>query len=220
MLYEIAHYVRDHFSFLWEAIDLGNENLFYLTHKKRLDQLDSLVGAVSTEYSLRTACEGDVADLVEFFCEQPEKSYEFFRPHGFDKESVRKVVRNKAFLTFVVLKDDLIIGYFFLRCFVNGKCYRGKIVHKDWQGRGIAKLMGVAMTTVAEYLGLRMFGSISPNNIASLMSAKSSNDIIIHKILENGYYYMEFLPKYADSQNIIGEVTVYSAFMPQFSFVA
>ena len=204
MLYEIAHYVRDHFSFLWDLIELANENLFYLTHKKRLGQIDPLVKSVSMEYYFRTAYEEDVADLVEFFCEQPEKSYEFFKPHGFDDESIRKVVRNKSFLTFVVLKGDLIIGYFFLRCFVNGKCFRGKIVHKDWQGRGIAKLMGIAMTSVAGHLGLRMFGSISPKNVASLMSAKSSNDIIIHKILENGYYYMEFLSKVAENKDVIG----------------
>ena len=98
-------------------------------------------------------------------------------------------------MTFVVECGDSIVGYFFLRCFVNGKCFRGKIVHKDWQGRGIAKLMGVAMTKVAQHLNLRMFGSISPENYASMASAKASNDIKIHKTLENGYYYIEFLPK-------------------------
>ena len=78
---------------------------------------------------------------------------------------------------------------------ISGKCFRGKIVHKDWQGRGIAKLMGVAMTKVSQHLNLRMFGSISPGNYASMASAKASNDIKIHKTLENGYYYIEFLPK-------------------------
>ena len=59
--------------------------------------------------------------------------------------------------------------------------------------------MGVAMTKVAQHLNLRMFGSISPENYASMASAKASNDIKIHKTLENGYYYIEFLPKKVDS---------------------
>ena len=114
------------------------------------------------------------------------------------------MVKNKSFLTFVVLKDDVTVGYFFLRCFVNGKCFRGKIVHKDWQGRGIAKLMGMAMTKVSQHLDLCMFGSISPENYASMASAKASNDIKVHKILENGYYYIEFSPKKVDNQPNIG----------------
>lgn len=84
----------------------------------------------------------ELEKLVVFFARQPEGAFEFFKPHEFDGKAIRKVVKNKAFLTFVVLKDDAIVGYFFLRCFVNGKCFRGKIVHEDWQGRGIAKLMG------------------------------------------------------------------------------
>lgn len=38
-------------------------------------------------------------------------------------------------------------------------------------------------------------GSISPENYASLASTKASNEIKIHKTLENGDYYIEFLEK-------------------------
>ena len=133
-------------------------------------------------------------------------------------------MKNKAFLTFVVMdkvgsnglngsnslkgseggnhsnssnisEPKQIVGYFFLRCFANGKAFRGKMVDKDHQRRGIAKLMGVAITKVATTLGVRMFGSISPENYASLASAKASNEVKIHKTLENGYYYIEFMEK-------------------------
>lgn len=50
------------------------------------------------------------------------------------------------------------------------------------------------MTKVAECLDIRMFGSISPDNYASMASAKASNDIKIHKTLENGYYYRKINP--------------------------
>jgi hypothetical protein len=55
--------------------------------------------------------------------------------------------------------------------------------------------MGIVMTKVSQALGMRMFGSISPENYASLASAKASNEIKIHQTLDNGYYYIEFLPK-------------------------
>jgi hypothetical protein len=132
---------------------------------------------------------------VTFFANQPEEAYEFFKPHDFDATSIKKVIDNKAFQSIVVWKEQTIVGYFFLRCFVNGKCFRGKIVDKNWQGRGIAKQMGIVMTKVSQALGMRMFGSISPENYASLASAKASNEIKIHQTLDNGYYYIEFLPK-------------------------
>lgn len=195
MIYEIAHVIKDRFTFIWDMVEWGNSSLFGILHGKKIAELDAVLESVSTDFHFRTAKEGDVKNLVDFFARQPEGAFEFFKPHKFDEKAVRKVIKNKAFLTFVVVSNNHIVGYFFLRSFVNGKSFRGKMVDKDWQGRGMAKLMGVAMTKVSQYLGLRMFGSISPENFASMASAKASNDIKVLKTLENGYYYIEFLPK-------------------------
>lgn len=195
MLYEIAHFIRDKFTFLWDAVEWGNAVVFSLSHKKQLSNINELLAPISNEFKFRLAEIGDTDKMVNFFKEQPEEAFTFFKPHGFDEKSLKKIIKNKAFLTFVVLKEDVIVGYFFLRCFINGKCFRGKMVHKDWQGKDIAKMMGIAMTKVSQHLGLRMFGSISPDNYASMASAKASNEIKVLKVLENGDYYIEFLPK-------------------------
>ncbi len=202
MLYKLAHIIKERFSFMWDIVEWGNATLFKITHKKKLDELNTILKPISKEYCFRVATTDDLNQLVTFFEEQPTEAFTFFKPHRFDLQSLKKVLLNQAFLTFIVIKPDkkysengIIVGYFFLRCFINGKCFRGKIVHKDWQGKGIAKIMGIAMTTVSKYLGMRMFGSISPENYASLASAKASNDIKVHNILDNGYYYIEFLPK-------------------------
>ena len=195
MIYEIAHIIKDRFTFLWDMVEWGNASLFAILYGKKMAGLDAVLASISTDFHFRTAKESDVKNLVDFFARQPERAFEFFKPHEFDEKAVRKVIKNKAFLTFVVSSGNQIVGYFFLRSFVNGKSFRGKIVDKDWQGRGIAKLMGVAMTKVSQHLGLRMFGSISPENFASMASAKASNNIKVLKTLENGYYYIEFLPK-------------------------
>lgn len=225
MLYEIAHIIKERFGFIWDMVEWCNATVFSLMKGNAMKKIPSVLKECSDKYEIRLANVADVDGLVLFFTKQPEEAFTFFKPHEFDAKAVRKVVKNKAFLTFVVLSnvdtstssaqadDDTlryddpsinhkpstinhqVVGYFFLRCFVNGKAFRGKMVDKDHQGRGIAKLMGVAMTKVATTLGVRMFGSISPENYASLASAKASNEVKIHKTLENGYYYIEFLPK-------------------------
>lgn len=195
MIYEIAHFVKNRFSFLWNIAEQTNAFVFSLLYKNKVNKLDNILLNISPEYIFRIATDRDINNLIKFFHEQPKEAYTFFKPHDFDYKSIKKIIKNKAFLTFIVTKNDKIVGYFFLRCFINGKCFRGKIVHKDWQGKGIAKLMGVAMTRVAEFLGLHMFGSISPENYSSMASAKASNEIKVLKTLDNGYYYIEFLPK-------------------------
>lgn len=205
MLYEIAHIIKERFVFIWNMVELGNATAFSLMKGNAMKRVPSVLEGCSEKYEIRLAKASDVDGLVGFFAKQPEEAFTFFKPHEFDVKAVKKVVKNKAFLTFVVVDGGEIVGYFFLRCFVNGKAFRGKMVDKDHQGRGIAKLMGVAMTKVATTLGVRMFGSISPENYASLASTKAVNDIKIVKTLENGYYYIECTPKkVADNQQMGG----------------
>lgn len=195
MLYKLAHILRDKFGFLWNLIEWGNAFVFALTHKSALNKIPAILKECSGPYTLRMAESADAAPLAEFFSEQPEESFEFFKPHAFDEKALAKIIRNKAFLTFLVLDGEKIVGYFFLRCFVNGKSFRGKIVDYRYRGKGIAKLQGLAMTKISVATGIRMFGTISPDNYASLASSKAVNEVRIVETLDNGYYYIEYLPK-------------------------
>ena len=195
MLYKLAHSLRDRFGFLWNIIEWCNAFVFALTHRAALKRIPGILEECSGQYTLRLAAPADAAPLATFFAEQPEEAFKFFKPHAFDEKSLSKIIRNKAFLTFLVFDGEKIVGYFFLRCFVNGKSFRGKIVDYRYRGKGIAKLEGLAMTKVAVATGIRMFGTISPDNYASLASSKAVNETRIVETLDNGYYYIEYLPK-------------------------
>lgn len=196
MIYEVAHFVKDKLGFLWDVVEWSNETVFVLLHKKGLQDIPEILKNVSTDsLTVRQANDSDIDALVSFFAEQPEDAYKFFKPHGFDEKSMKKVLRNKSFMTFVVTEGDVIVGYFFLRSFINGKCFKGRMVDYRQRGKGIAKFMGIAINNVATHLGMRIYTTISPENYASLASTKAVNDIKIVKTLENGYYYIECTPK-------------------------
>lgn len=195
MLYKLAHLLRDKFGFLWNIIEWINALFFALTHRAALKKIPEILRECSGAFTLRLAEPADAAPLATFFAEQPEEAFKFFKPHEFDEKTLSKIIRNKAFLTFLVLDGEIIVGYFFLRCFVNGKSFRGKIVDYRYRGKGIAKLQGLVATKVASALGVRVFGTISPENYASLASSKAVNETRILKTLDNGYYYIEYLPK-------------------------
>ena len=195
MLYKLAHIIRDKFGFLWSLIEWCNAFVFALTHKSALQNIPRILQDCSGQFTLRVAAPADAAPLATFFAEQPEETFKFFKPHAFDEKTLSKIIRNKAFLTFLVHDGEKIVGYFFLRCFVNGRCFKGYMVADVYKGKGIAKLEGIAMNKVNESLGLRMFGSISPKNTASMAAAKAVNEVKILETLENGDFYVEFLPK-------------------------
>ena len=195
MLYKLAHILRDKFGFLWNIIEWCNAFVFAFTHKSALQKIPGILQECSGQFMLRVAAPADATPLATFFAEQPEEAFKFFKPHAFDEKTLSKIIRNKAFLTFLVLDGEKIVGYFFLRCFVNGKSFRGRIVDYRWRNKGIAKQMGLTMNKIIAVLNVRLFGSISPDNYASLRSTKAVNDIRVIKILDNGYYYIEYLPK-------------------------
>ena len=196
MLYELAHYIKDKCSFLWDAVEWGNTSLFALRYREKLKGVPQILEGINNNtFTIRITEESDAQKLEVFFAEQPESAFQFFKPHGFDEKSVLKVLKNKAFMTFVVTEKGEIVGYFFLRSFVNGKCFKGRMVDSRQRNRGIAKLMGKAINEIAMHLDLRIFTTISPDNYASLASTKAVNDIKIIRTLDNGYYYIECTPK-------------------------
>lgn len=196
MFYELAHFIRNHCSCIWEIIERGNAWLFALSHYKQLENIPQVLNEYCNQYKYKLATEDDVPALVSFFSRQPNEAFVYFKPHGFDEKSLTRVCCNKAFLIFLVYDSGEIVGYFFMHCFFTGKAFRGKFVDARYYGQGIAVEMGHIMTDVARRLRLRVFGSISPDNYASLASAKKSNDLKIIKTLDNGYYYIEFVEKH------------------------
>lgn len=137
----------------------------------------------------------NIKQAVGFFSAQPIEAFEFFRPHGFDENSLLQLCKNKGFLAYLVMDGEEVVGYFFLRCFFTGKCFRGYMTDYRHRRMGINRLMGEYATAVAMTLGLRMYGSISPRNEASMKSAQAVNEIKILNTLDNGDYFVEYLPK-------------------------
>lgn len=95
----------------------------------------------------------------------------------FFKGRLTKLVRDKGFLAYIVRHGDAVVGYFFQRSFFWGKAFRGYITDYRWRRRGINKLMNECATEISEFLGLQVFGTIAPENIASLKSAESANEV-------------------------------------------
>ena len=154
----------------------------------------------SSLFNIEALTKENVSLLSRMFAEQPASAFDFFKPHGFDDKSLSKLIRDKSFLAYIVTvnNDDnqpVCVGYIFQRSFFWGKSFRGYMTDFRWRRKGINKLMNQCVTEISSFLRLHVYGTIAPENIASMKSAQAANDVKIIEILRNGDYLVEYLPK-------------------------
>ena len=189
MLYQLAHMIQKKCPWLWEVVEGLNAAFCGIKIGKRLQLQDCLTGGV------RIADINDAGRLADFFASQPEESYRWFRPHGFDEKTMRKLLSRKSYIIYVLEEKGEIIGYAFLRCFLNGKCFLGKMVDVNHQGKGVCtKLCEVGMN-IAQKTGFRMFESINKDNIGSMKASQKACDVIVVEELDNGDLLIEDKPR-------------------------
>ena len=189
MLYKLAHTIQTKIPWLWEGVEALNS----MVCGWKIGDVQSLQSGLPE--GMRIADVNDAERLADFFARQPEESFKWFRPHGFDVETMRKLLGRKSYIIYVLEEEDVIIGYAFLRCFINGKCFLGKMVDVNHQGKGVCtKLCKVGMD-IAQKTGFRMFESINKENIGSMKASQKACDVIVVEELEGGDLLIEDRPK-------------------------
>ena len=193
---KILIYIKHHLSFIWTFIEWCNAVLFNMLYGRKLKKnLAPLMENPILGFECKKLEKGDMQALETFFEKQPESAYTFFKPHGFDLKSLQKKNKDKSFIMIGLFDKERIVGYCFLRCFFNKQSFRGKIVDVDYQGRGIAKQMGILTTSICAALNFRLFATISKDNVKSIASSKAVNEVKILKELPDDYLYVEYLLK-------------------------
>lgn len=193
MLYEIAHILRDKLSRLWNLIEYINGILFTLMYGKKLKRI--AFNEVPAGYEIQSIKTMPTEKLVTFFRNQPEESFSFFHPHDFDAGSIKVIQRNRAFLGYVLIDstNEKIAGYCFNRCFFHGIGYRGRMVDIDYRGKGLGTAMNKILNEVGFGIGLRLFETVSKDNVASYKSALSASNVKVVKELPHNELYLEIV---------------------------
>ena len=193
MLYKIAHILRDKLSWLWDIIERLNSWLFSLRYGKRLKDFSFTIDIEG--YEVVPLREVTTEGMVAFFEHQPDESYTFFRPHGFDAVSIKKLQKSRSFLAYVLIDKEKgeIAGYCFNRSFFHGVGFRGRMVDIDYRGKGLGTAMNKMLNEVGFHIGLRLFETVSKDNTASYKSALSASKVKVVKELPHNELYLEIV---------------------------
>ena len=193
MLYRIAHLLRDKMGWLWNVIEGFNSRMFSWRYGKRLRNFKFM--SVPNGYDVVAMRDVPFGEMVAFFDRQPEGAFTYFHPHGFDKKSIKRLQGNKAFLAYV-LKDMAtgeIAGYCFNRSFFHGVGYRGRMVDIECRGKGLGTAMNKMLNEVGFGIGLRLFETVSKDNVASYRSALSAGKVKVVKEMPKNEVYLEII---------------------------
>jgi len=194
MLYKIAHILRDRLSWMWNIIEWINGLFFSIRYGCKLKIFDFTT--VPIGYALIPIKNIATDSLVTFFNQQPEEAFTYFKPHGFDTTSIKRLQSNKSFLGYVLIDttNDNIAGYCFNRCFFHGQGFRGRIVDINYRGKGLGTAMNKILNEVGFGIGLRLFETVSRDNVASYRSALSASNVKVVKEMPHNELYLEILP--------------------------
>ena len=196
---KILIFIKHHFGFLWRMIEWGNGLIFSLLYKSRLEKVlpDTFREFAESPFSYRKLCITDADALHELIHSQEDADLEYFKPHAFDIETLGSQFKNRSFLMMGVFDGQMIIGYFFLRFFANRTCFVGRLIDKEYRGRGIGLAMNKIMYETSWRMGFRCLSTISRNNLAVMRAHAKNPTMIVLKELANNYLLVEFVRKNA-----------------------
>lgn len=177
----------------WSLVESVNGAFFRLRYGKVEETAEDVLkgfSAAGCPFSLIE--EEDLVSLESFLKGQDEDNLKWFKPHGFDADTLGRLYRNPSFVMMKVTgPDGRFTGYFFLRCFFTGRAFAGLVVDRDWQNRGIGTQIWRALAGVCDRLGLRMQATISRDNKPSMASCSKGTCMEETETMEDGYIAVE-----------------------------
>ena len=192
-------FIKHHLKSVWGLVERLNGPLTGIRYpyiRKKTEETLKHVSFSPFVFSLIT--QDDLEQLAEFRHRQRQEYLAYFDPHSFDLKTLGNMLANQAYVMMKVTQEsdpEVIIGYFFMRCFFIGKVFHGLIVDENFRNRGIGTEMWRVTNDICKSMRLKMYATVSMHNKASLNSAKKATDIIIAENLANDYYLIECKPK-------------------------
>ena len=190
-------FIKHNFKFIWKIIEWGNGIIFSQIYGPKMEHILPHVLQENSKppFLFRQLNLADADQLFKLIKSQEVIDLTYFKPHGFDNNSIKRQSRIQSFLMMGVFDRNEMIGYFFLRFFANKKCFVGRLIDKKYRGKGVGIIMNNIMYKTAWRLGFRCLSTISRNNTAVMRSHEANKKMIVLKYLKNDYLLVEFLPE-------------------------
>jgi len=169
---EIFKMLKNRIPILWNIIEYTNGLLIHLFYGSMLDEISRKM--INSKHLLKYKCERakitDTDKLYQYMKRLGEEDIVYFKPFEFDKSSISNVLASGTYQLYLVYETDgnNIIGFFFIRYFINRKCFLGFYVDSEFRSRGIGKAMIRAIADSIHFSCFQLYSTVCEENQASL----------------------------------------------------
>ncbi|MBK6347224.1 MAG: GNAT family N-acetyltransferase [Bacteroidales bacterium] len=190
-------FIKENIPFLWKWIEGANGFVFAVLFASRFSRAeqDAFKRFRLEGFVFRPVAEEDLPALGKMILSQDREELHYFEAHEFDTGSLRRMLRNPSFLMMAVFDEGKLIGYFFLRCLVNKKCFVGRMVDKAYRKRGVGRVMNEIMYNTAWDARFRCFATVSEKNLLVMNAHKVNPRVVFRGELPDHHILIEFVDK-------------------------
>jgi len=194
---KVMIFIKHRFPTLWRIMEWCNGIIFWLFYCSRLEKVlpSVLLEFANPPYLYKRLDLSDSDALFKLMNTQNSSDLKYFNPHGIDLKSIKNQFRNHAFLMMGVFDEEILVGYFFLRFFINKQCFVGRLIDKDFRGRGIGPVMNKIMYEISWRIEFQCLSTISKNNIAVMKAHSKNPSMVVLKELQDDYLLVQFVPR-------------------------
>lgn len=195
MLIRLLIYIKHHLQFLWQIIDNFNGLLFQMFYEKKIrsEIINATQNFTLDTFNFKVLMSYDLPALTSLLIKQKEGRLAYFKPHGYDLKTLQRVFKNPAFIMMGAFEGQKLVGYFFLRCFCNKKCFVGRLIDEPYEGRGIGRVMNDIMYNAGWNAGFRVLSTISKDNKWVMRSHANNSTMKVLRELDNNFLLVEFM---------------------------
>jgi len=193
LLYKLFYFIKNKFHFIWTIISHINSLLFYLLYPKIRLKVNSRFESnkfinINKDKKINIRLLG-IDDLVELLTllQKKENQSIFFQPFNFSEKKIRKILSSSSFINLGLFQDDLLIGYFFLRLFINKKAFLGLILDSSFRGKGFSNIMLKILYDISNKIRFKLYSTIWKDNLNSYNAHKKN--FILKKVYETDLYW-------------------------------
>ena len=190
--------IKHRFPGIWNVTEKVNGKLFSFRYKdlKRITH-DVLKEYKKEGFVYLPITQDDVESLIEFRNNQDNEYLIYFDPHPFNRTTLINLIENESYSLMKIVdeKTSSIVGYFFIRGFFIGKAFHGLITDKNYVNQGLGASMWRISMEICKQLGIKMYATVSKNNLPSLKSANNATEVRVAGKLENDFILIECQPK-------------------------
>jgi len=205
MLVKLLLYIKHNLKLIWYFIEWLNGVIFgwlygKKVHKSAQQKLDEVY---HPHYDYRMVHKKDLPYLENLLNSQDQDQYRFFKPHKPDNKTLQKLYKNPSFLMMGAFdkQSNQMVGYFFLRFFLNKRGFIGRMVDQHHQRQGIASRMSEVMYETLWQNGFRCLSTISKHNQSILKLHEQEGRLRVLKELPNEYLFVEISKPYDYQKN-------------------